>query len=249
MYMRTVTMHVRPDEIAAFTRAYEKHIISAFAGVDGCLSAALMQSTREPAECTSLTFWRSDEDIRRYEQSGHYSKLVDTLSGYFLDSFDLQVRLTEDLKLNYATSHDPEVRKFELEDPNATETGEFILRMVSLKFRPGMVDAFRDHYENDIVPILRSLPGCRYAFLAAPSDNKSELISVTKWESETAADAYEHGGQFDRILESQRHFFATLADFKIGDDKDRRTRSATSDDIMVDKHKVLVGKRFSESPQ
>ncbi len=250
MYMRTVKMHVRPDDIAAFTRAYEKHIIAAFADIDGCLSAVLMQSTKEPEECTSLTFWKSDAHIRAYEESGNYGHLVDTLSDYFLESYELQVRLTQDLKLDYASTSDPEVRKFELQDPDeATATGDFIIRMVSLKFRAGMVDAFREHYEKDVIPVLRSLPGCRYAFLAAPSDNRIELISVTKWESEAAADAYEHGGQFDRIIESQRHFFATLADFKIGDDKDHRTRSATSDDIMVDKHKVLVGRRFAESPQ
>jgi len=245
MYMRTVKMHVRSDDIAAFTREYEKSIFSAFAEIDGCLSAALMQSTREPEECVSLTFWRSEADIRAYEESGNYGKLVDLLSPYFLESYELQVRLTKDLKLDYAASNDPEVRKYALEDPDeATSTGEFIVRMVSLRFRDDTVDAFRKHYEENVIPVLRSVPGCRYAFLAAPSDNRTELISVTKWESEEAAQAYEHGGQFDQILESQRHFFASLVDLKMHNDKNPAKHTATSDDVTVDKHKVLIGIRF-----
>jgi len=245
MYMRTVKMHVRLDDVAPFIREYERSIFPAFAETDGCLSAVLMQSTKEPEECVSLTFWRSQEDIRAYEESGDYGKLVDVLSPYFLESYELQVRLTEDLKLDYAASSDPEVRKFELTDPaEATETGEFIVRMVSLRFRADTVDAFRKHYEEKVIPVLRSVPGCRYAFLAAPSDDKNELISVTKWESEEAAQAYEHGGQFDQILESQRHFFASLVDLKMHHDKNATKHTATSDDVTVDNHRVLIGRKF-----
>ena len=94
------------------------------------------------------------------------------------------------------------------------------------------------------MPALRALPGCRLAFLAAPEDSANELLSVTEWESEEAAQEYEHGGMFERLLESQRKYFATLVDFKMEDDKEHRTKTATSDDIGIDKHRILIGKRF-----
>ena len=106
------------------------------------------------------------------------------------------------------------------------------------------LEKFQKHYEKEVIPTLRQLKGRMLAFLAVPEDSQNELISVTEWETEEAAQAYEHGGKFDELLASQREFFATLVDFKMEDDKKRRTKTATSDDIMVDKHKILIGKRF-----
>ncbi len=245
MFMRTVKMIVKEDEIQKFRLAYEDQILKAFSKVKGCRYAALMQSTHHPDECISLTFWTSAADAHAYEQSGEYEKLVQILSPHFAESSELQIRLTKDLKIEYASSKDPEVRKFEVRDEHhAKPTGDIFLRMVSLKFKEEMVQVFKKHYEEKVIPVLRSVKGCRRAFLAAPADNPNELISVTEWENEKAAHEYEHGGQFDAILESQKHFFSGLYGWGQQRQKETGSRVATSDDVTVDHHHVLIGRSF-----
>lgn len=247
MFMRTVKMFVRLDALEEFRREYENKILAVFDGVKGCRFATLLQSSHTPEECVSLTFWRTEEDARDYEQSGEYERLINMLSPYFSESSELQIRLTKDLRLEYTSSQEPVVRKFEVDhSQEAQVTGRTFLRMVSLKFKENKVTAFKKHYENDVIPILCAVKGCRRAFLAAPADNPNELISVTEWESEHAARAYETGGQFRAILESQRHFFSGLADWGEQWEKEMGGRAATSDDVTVDFHRVLISRSFAQ---
>ncbi len=240
MFMRTVKMHVKLDQIQNFRDSYEAKVLSAFAKIKGCSSAALMQSTHTPEECVSLTLWTSEAEARAFEESGQYDSLVSVLSPYFSEAYEMQIRLTKDLKLEYSSSTEPEVRRYEVESPpGAGSQGEIYLRMVSLKFKEGKVQEFKKHYGETIIPLLRSVKGCKSAFLAAPADSPNELISVTEWESEQAVDEYEHGGQFDAILDSQRHFFPAVYDYG-----KTRSTAATSADVSVDHHHVLVGKNF-----
>ena len=245
MFMRTVKMFVKQNEIHPFRVAYEERILKAFASVKGCRYAALMQSTHNPEECVSLTFWTSEADAREFEESGEYENLVAMISSHFSESSELQIRLTKDLKIEYSSAKDPEVRKYEVDSSqDAKSTGESFLRMVSLKFKEEKVGEFKKHYEEKVIPVLRSVKGCRRAFLAAPADNPNELISVTEWESEQAANEYEHGGQFDAILESQRAFFSGLYDWGQKRQKETGSKVATSGDVTVDHHNVLVGSSF-----
>ena len=245
MFMRTVKMFVKPDEFPTFTKAYEERILTAFASVKGCRYAALMQSTRNPEECVSLTFWAAESDARTFEQSGEYEKLVNILSPHFSESPGLQLRLTEDLKLEYTASHEPEVRKFEAhssEEP--VSGGQVFLRMVSLKFHGEKVQEFKKHYEDHVVPVLGLVNGCRRAFLATPADDPSELISVTEWESEQAAHEYEDGGQFAAIVQSQQHFFSGLHILGMQWPKEMGGKVVTSDDVTADHHRVLASRRY-----
>jgi heme-degrading monooxygenase HmoA len=245
MFMRTVKMFVKQSEIPDFRSLYEEHTLEAFATVPGCRYAALLQSTYNPEECISLTFWTSEAEADAYEQSGEYEHLIKILSPHFSESSELQIRLTKDLKIEYSSSKDPEVRKFELgSPPESKSTGEIFLRMVSLKFREGKTEEFKKHYAENVIPVLRSVNGCRRAFLAAPSDSPNELISVTEWDNEQAAQVYEHGGQFDAILESQRHFFSGLSNWGMTGQRRTGNRVVTSDDVTIDHHLVLLGRSF-----
>ncbi|MEX1138079.1 MAG: antibiotic biosynthesis monooxygenase family protein [Bacteroidota bacterium] len=248
--MRTVKMHVKPDELHQFKSTYENSILPAFAVTKGCRYGALLQSTHNPEDCISLTFWTGEREAHDFEQSGEYDRLVKILSPHFSESSEPQIRLTKDLKLEYTSSTDePEVRKFEVASPHENPRGEIFLRMVSLKFRTEKVNEFKKHYTEKVIPVLRKVQGCRRAFIAAPADNPNELISVTEWESERAAQAYEHGGQFDALLESQRHFLSGLSDWGMGRQKESKSKVATSDDVTVDHYVMLVGRSYTQSKE
>lgn len=246
MFMRTVKMHVKPDELHEFKAAYAGQVLNAFATTKGCRYGALLQSTHNPEECVSLTFWTNEQDAVTYERSGEYDRLVRILAPHFSESSELQIRLTKDLKLEYASgTEQPEVRTFEVaSEEESSDPGEIFLRMVSLKFKTEKVNEFKKHYTESVIPVLRGVHGCRRAFLAAPADNPNELISVTEWESEQAAVEYEHGGQFDALLESQRPFFSGLYDWAVTRQKKTRHKVATSEDVTVDHYHVLVGRSF-----
>ena len=242
MFMRTVKMFVKPGEIQDFREAYQKSVLTAFSKIKGCRSAVLMQSTRNPEECVSLTLWASENDARAFEEGGMYDNLVNVLRPHFSEEYEMQIRLTKDLKLEYSSTNEPEVRRYDVETPHRPgSSGDIYLRMVSLKFKEGKVQEFKKHYEEKVIPVLRSVKGCRTAFLAAPADDPNELISVTEWEDEKAYQEYEHGGQFDAILESQSHFFPGVYDLG------KKSTTATSADITVDHHLVLVGKSFDRA--
>jgi len=250
MFMRTVKMFVKLGEIDGFRTAYQDKILTAFAKIKGCRSAVLMQSTHNPEECVSLTFWSSEGDARTFEETGRYEELVKVLSPHFSEAYEMQIRLTKDLKLEYSSTNEPEVRTYEVETPHGSESpGQIYLRMVSLKFKEGKVGEFKKHYEEKVIPVLRAVKGCKTAFLAAPADNPNELISVTEWEDEQAVQEYEHGGQFDAILESQRHFFPGVYDLGKKPSKETGGKIATSGDVTVDHHHVLVGRRFDKREQ
>lgn len=246
MFMRTVKMHVKSDRLHRFRSAYETTILAAFASIKGCRYAALLQSVHNAEECVSLTFWTNAQDAQNFEDSGEYGRLIGVLSPFFSESSELQIRLTKDLKLEYTSpATEPEVRRFEVASPaNSGVRGETFLRMVSLKFRTEKVEEFKKHYTKKVVPVLRGVEGCRRAFLAAPADNPNELISVTEWESEQAAQAYEHGGQFDALLESQRHFFSGLSEWSMSAQRGAKSKVATTDDVTVEHYVMLTGKSF-----
>ncbi|MNC98466.1 hypothetical protein D3C83_164290 [compost metagenome] len=67
---------------------------------------------------------------------------------------------------------------------------------------------------------------------------------MTEWESEEAAQAYEHGGQFDALLASQKQYFPKVVEMTLEEGRKGHPRTATSEDVTVDKHRVLVGRRF-----
>jgi len=246
MFMRTVKMHVKPEELHEFKSAYKDQILTAFAKVKGCRYGALVQSAHNPEDCVSLTFWTSRTEAQAYEQSGEYERLVKILSPHFSVSSELQIRLTKDLKLEYSSgTEEPEVRKFEVaSEEKADARGDIFLRMVSLKFKTEKVNEFKKHYTEKVIPVLRGLNGCRRAFLAAPADNPNELISVTEWDNEKAAQECEHGGKFDALLESQRQFFSGLYDWGVQRQKESGSKVATSEDVTVDHYNVLVGRNF-----
>lgn len=251
MYMRLVRIKAKIDVLTGFVSYYETKIIPTLERVNGCHYAGLMQSVLHPDQCLSLTMWNSWADAEAYEQGGVFASLLDESKPYFLESSEFQIRLSENLTLEYTpVPEEPVVSAMPVIASNTRQlhTGAARwLRTVALKIRPGKVEEFRQIYVDQVIPALRDVQGCRYIYLTEDPEKPDEVISITSWESEQDAKRYEQSGLFQKLLESQKDLLTDLYQWKREQEKDHVSRVATSEDLMVEQYTVLIGKDLNST--
>lgn len=251
MYMRMVQVKVKPGLTAHLRLHYHEQIIAALSGVNGCRYAGLLQSVHHPEECISLTLWDSEQDSRTYESSGLFSSLLEATRPFLLESTESKIQLSQDLTLEYVPiPEEPVISVLPVtatsnQAESAGQGGTPLwVRIVSLKIQPGKVGEFKRLYEDQVIPRLKSVKGCRYIYLSERAEKKDEVISVTSWDSKEDAERYEKSGTFELLLRSQEHVLSELYQWKRTVQNDHQGVSATSDDPMVEHFDVLVGKAF-----
>ena len=77
---------------------------------------------------------------------------------------------------------------------------DMFVRLVSGKVKPGKIGEFREWYETEDVPAARKLKGLRTMLLLEPVDAPDEVVSLTIWDSEEDAEAFEKSGQFEELV-------------------------------------------------
>lgn len=92
------------------------------------------------------------------------------------------------------------------------------VRLGSFDVLPGKLDALRDIYNRDCVPIVKRAPGNADAYLLEPADGAGQVVACTVWTTEEAAIAYESSGTAKEIVAKVKQFFAgppTLRSYRI----------------------------------
>lgn len=247
MYVRFVKLSVKPGMEVAFERFYRAELAPALLDNTGCLFAHLIQDEDNQSAFISLTFWRSQEHAREYEESGRYAALIERNRPFLADSAEWRMQLTEDLTLSYVpVKAEPEVEAFDVaaasDDTLPTERGlsHMYLRIVAGRAAPDKLDEFKQVYRDEVIPALREVEGCRYAYLAAGRD-EFEVMSVTLWDSRGHAMAYEASGRFQDLLAKVRPAMSSLAQWKMTLDPGKQSHTTTSDDVVVRGFRVLGG--------
>lgn len=247
MYVRFVKLRVKPGMEAAYERYFREYDAPMMMQNEGCLFAHLIQDESDHDALMALSFWRSEAHARAYEESGRYAALIAKNRPFLEDSSEWRMQLTEDLTLSYVpVAVEPEVESFEVAASSSeavpTEEGlsHMYLRIVEGKTDPGQVDAFARVYREEVIPALKQIDGCRYAYLAA-GRNENEIMSVTLWESKAHALAYEASGQFDELLSKTRPWMSALTQWKMALDATKQSRTVTSEDVAVRGFRVLGG--------
>ena len=100
------------------------------------------------------------------------------------------------------------------------------LRLVQAKLKPDLIGEVKYHYERDIIPALQKTGGCLYAGLVQNTQQKDEGISLTLWESESAARTYEQSGEFAKLLDVLRPYFSDMSEWKLALSEDLRIEYA-----------------------
>ncbi len=250
MYMRIVQARIDANQIAEIQRVYTERVVPRLESVPGCLCARLIQSASHKDELLSMTLWDTQEHAEAYEQSGLFKELIEEAKPFLMDSAEWKIQLTEDLTLQYEPVQEepvvralPVVAQSDSEICAPEEVSQMHVRIVSPRLKPGKLEEFTKLYRETIVPALRKVPGCRYAYLAESTDG-SEVYSVTVWDNPEAASAYEANGLFDRLTEKVKHTLSELYQWKMALERDYGKRLTTSEDLRVDRYDVVTGKRF-----
>ena len=251
MYLRLLQMKVKTENFPAFQNFYNEKIIPALQKIPGCQYGSLMQSTQQRDECISMTLWDSAQQAEAYEKGGSFQKLLDEAKPYFSDSTEWKVQLSKDLKLEYEpVPEEPVVKSYDValkisEEMSLThETNRMYVRFVSVKIRPDKHDELKKIYETEILPALRKVKGCRYAYLTEGIQDPNEGISVTIWDRKEDADQYEASGLFEKLKEKAKHTFSGLYQWKMALEKKSHGQVATSEDLNVTHYSIVAGKSF-----
>lgn len=247
MYMRLVQAKIRPNALPIIRKIYDEKIIPQLKKMKGCLFACLVRGEHQPDEAISLTLWDSEQNAEDYVKSGMFQMLLGEIKPYFSDSSEWKVQLSKDLKLEYQPVPEEEVvRSYESLAQSEDKLPEHMmyLRIVSLRILPGKMEEFKKIYTEQIIPALKSVKGCRYAYLTTGVEDKEEAISITIWDSKQDADEYEKSGVFKSLLKKGKHTYSDLYQWKMSLEKEKSRHMVTSKDVSVKYYSVLSVKGF-----
>jgi quinol monooxygenase YgiN len=246
MYMRLVHRKVKPESLSAYSHLYETRNIPELQRAKGCLYAALIQSAHHHDECVSLTLWDEKENADAYESSGAFHTLFDEAAPYLADSDEWNIHLAEDLTLHYDhVPVQPVINEYQVNgDPSAVpQESSLYIRLVSPRFRPGMLEEFKKIYNAEILPALRKVKGCRYMYLTE-NVKIAQLISITIWESKADADQYERSGLFDQLSMKAAHTFSEIYQWKREFEKESGGKAVASEEMTVEGYRIIASKSF-----
>lgn len=250
MYMRIVNLNILPEKSGFFHTFYENNIIPELSKIPGCLSARLMQSAQNPEEYISMTFWENPEIAEDYNK-GLFQTLFAQARPYLASSEEWQIHLSEDFTLDFEPPEDdPIVKSYPVmaaaNQENSEKNGSklMFMRIVAVKIQPGKLEEFRRLYTEEIIPALRAVKGCRYAYLTDNFKEEHEIFSVTLWNSKEDVENYENSGLFDRLREKTKHTFSELFQWKMALEKESGKKMVTSDDMQINYYSVITGKKF-----
>lgn len=92
------------------------------------------------------------------------------------------------------------------------------VRQGSFEVVPGKLDALRETYTRDCIPIVRAAPGNVDVYLLEPADGVGPIVACTVWRSEEDASAYDASGTAKEVVAKVKSFFAgppTLRSYRI----------------------------------
>ncbi len=249
MFMRTVHLRLDPNRLLELRQMYPAVVIAELSRTPGCLYAGLLQSVEHTDLGISLTLWNSAADAEAYEKTGAYKRLLEQSRPFLAESPEWTVHMSDDMQLEYApVAQEPPISRYESSaaaDPSVFSSpgkGRLFLRILSLHVRRGMLEEFTSLYRGEIIPGLRRMPGCRFAFLTGGTNDSHDLVSVTIWNSKADAEQYELNGEFDAMNERVGHTLENSTRWKTGEQ--RVERALGSDDMTVSGYALIVGQVF-----
>jgi len=80
-----------------------------------------------------------------------------------------------------------------------------LVRLVSLKVKPGQADAFREFFAT-IFDRVASSPGCLHLRLVQDADGGDDFFTISQWISTDALEAYRQSDFFKRVWPQVKTF-------------------------------------------
>lgn len=251
MYLRMVEATVKKRGKYLLAEVYAEKILTALESVQGCIFAGLLHSREQEFKYISLTLWQSEKDAEIYEASGNYKRNLESVQHLLEERSEWKIQLSDDNMVEYKeVPLEPSVKLYPAAEnqeplPDEISNQSGILRILSLKIKEGKKDEFSKIYNQEILPEMKNIHGCRYAFLLDNSETDGEMISLSIWNNLEAVEMYEKHGMFTKFLERVNHTLGGLYQWKMVLETHSKSKSAvTSQDIGISKFELITGKKF-----
>jgi len=89
------------------------------------------------------------------------------------------------------------------------------MRLVQMRVNPDKIFEFERVYEQVIIPSLQRTAGCLYAGLVQSLEEQNDGISLTIWNSQAEALAYESSGKYAELVDASRPFFSDASEWRV----------------------------------
>ncbi len=89
------------------------------------------------------------------------------------------------------------------------------MRLLQAKIKPGQLSQMRQLYDEQIIPELQKISGCLYACLMQNTRLEDEVISMTMWETERDAKAYEQSGVYGMLRKKAEPVLSESSEWSI----------------------------------
>lgn len=247
MYMRLLRLKIKNDSIPLINDFYASRALAQLQNTRGCQFASLLQNQRQPEELISLTLWERLEDAEAYSQSDVFLKIMEEVRPHLADSSEWKMRLSKEMELTYAPlEEEPRIDSYQVavQENLKPDSGPSFIRFFSMIVREERLSEFERIYNGEILPVLKTTPGCTSAFLIENLRDPHHLVSLTLWESDMAAEKYEKTGQFASLLEKVSHTLSEFFQWKLALDKEKAVTIHTSEDGKIDGYHFVLGERF-----
>ncbi len=94
------------------------------------------------------------------------------------------------------------------------------MRFVQVKLKLERILEYIHVYEDVIIPVLEKTQGCRYAALVQNVNAPDEGISLTLWDGQRDAEAYERSGLYQELVDRSKPYFSDSSEWKVQLSKD-----------------------------
>jgi heme-degrading monooxygenase HmoA len=251
MYMRLLHAKSKSDSILIIRHIYDREIIPRLQKMPGCLFSCLIQNDARPDEGISMTFWDTQAHADDYEQSGQFQELLNQVKPHLSEASEWKIQLSKNLKVEYQTIAEEPVLKaytsaaYPGRMPPGGELSSMYLRILELKISDGMMDEFFRICNEEVMPALRSVQGCRYATLSESAQERNQMLSLTIWDSREDALNYENSALHIRLNEKVKHTFSDLFQWKMVLEEETGKKVMTSEDPNSAHYSIVTGQSFT----
>lgn len=247
MFLRMVSMGVQANDSDRFAAAYEQNVIAALRRQSGCSFASLLQNIDDPRDCISVTIWESKSATEEYERSGLFKSLVESLRSFYEESNEFQLKLTDDLSIEYTPVQiDPTLKQFDDNDTQKAYIRKFNVtpyaaKIITLTVQQEKTQEFQDIFAEQIIPKFKDQKGFIHIILLR---NGNEFHIISFWDA--AVDLHAASGD-QSLAELTRNIVKMLPStvrWKVSH-RSASNSTVSSEDLTASVYRVLTGEWFS----
>ena len=81
------------------------------------------------------------------------------------------------------------------------------VRLTFVNFSPENIEAAKRVFMKEVVPVVRKQKGNINIHLLEPTELSDDFISITEWESQAYADAYQASGTYQQLVALLKDYF------------------------------------------